>query len=222
MRCKAHWSQYFKPNTYKSPGDDQPEYVFDWGHLKSMHKSFLDSIVVELCLPQSPIPKQILLNILSEAIDETPRDAKRFPQALWDAMGDLAVRMNFALLCHFVSQHFRLQSTVQLQELLESPLLGEQGVKWKSEPRVKPEDYLNWEDAQIFSVTASKEINTFKEFLVPLSRTKEKHIMETIWKFINLVSQIRYILPERIFHCVFRTTRVSRARPSMSSGASMI
>ena len=56
-----------------------------------MHKSFLDSIVVELCLPHSPFPKQVLLGILSEAIDETPRDAKRFPRILWDAMGDLSV-----------------------------------------------------------------------------------------------------------------------------------
>jgi hypothetical protein len=60
--------------------------------LKDIHKSFLDSIVVELSLPNSPIPRQILLSILSEAIDETPRDAKEFPQALWDAMGDFAVR----------------------------------------------------------------------------------------------------------------------------------
>lgn len=88
----AHWKRYFKTNNYKQPGDDLPEFVFDWTFLKDVHKSFLDSIVVELGLPNSPIPKQILLSILNEAIDETPRDAKQFPQALWDAMGDLAVR----------------------------------------------------------------------------------------------------------------------------------
>lgn len=87
-----HWKQYFQPNQYKQEGDDQPEFLFHWEQLKIMHKSFLDSIVVELCLPASPFPKQILVSLLREAIDETPRDSKRFPQALWDAMGDLSVR----------------------------------------------------------------------------------------------------------------------------------
>lgn len=87
----AHWSQYFKENTNKDPAQGEPEYVFSWENLKSVHKSFLDSTVVELCLPQSVYPKQILLHILNEAIDETPRDAKRFPQELWDAMGDFSV-----------------------------------------------------------------------------------------------------------------------------------
>jgi hypothetical protein len=91
MYCKAHWSQYFQINQNKDPDATQPEYMFSWEHLKNVHKSFLDSIVVELCLPQSKFPKQILIHILHEAIDETPRDAKRFPQELWDAMGDLAV-----------------------------------------------------------------------------------------------------------------------------------
>ncbi|KIP10936.1 hypothetical protein PHLGIDRAFT_125248 [Phlebiopsis gigantea 11061_1 CR5-6] len=162
-----HWTTYFKPNSYKRLGDDQPEFVFDWGQLKSVHKSFLDSIIVELCFPQSLIPKAVLLGILSEAIDETPRDAKRFPQALWDAMGDLSM-------------------SVQLQELLESPLLSEEGQNWLKEPREKQEDYLEWEDAQIFSLNASKDIDAYKDFLVPLTKTREKHVLETVWKYINL------------------------------------
>lgn len=80
-------------NQNRGPDSDGPEYTFSWEHLKNVHKSFLDSIVVELCLPASVYPKQILIHILSEAIDETPRDAKQFPQELWDAMGDLSVRL---------------------------------------------------------------------------------------------------------------------------------
>lgn len=72
--------------------DGSGSYIFDWGYLKSVHKSFLDSIIVELCLPQSPIPRQVLLQILHEAVIESPREAKKFPQAVWDAMGDFAVR----------------------------------------------------------------------------------------------------------------------------------
>lgn len=78
--------------------------------------------------------------------------------------------------------------SVQLQELLESPLLSEEGQQWLKEPREKQEDFLEWEDAQIFSITASKDIDAYKDFLVPLSKTREKHVLETIWKYINLVS----------------------------------
>ena len=68
------------------------EYVFDWAKLRNIHKSFLDSIIVELCLPQSLIPKSILFQILEEAFEESSRDTKLFPQGLWDAIGDLSVR----------------------------------------------------------------------------------------------------------------------------------
>ena len=85
----AHWAQFFKKNDLV--GNDQPEYIFDWVQVKDVHKSFLDSIVVELSLPASPWKRQILLHLLREAIEENPRDAKRFPQALWDAMGDFSV-----------------------------------------------------------------------------------------------------------------------------------
>lgn len=73
-------------------------------------------------------------------------------------------------------------------DLLNTPLLGQEGERWKQEPREKPEQYLEWEDAQIFSVEAGKEIDTFKNLLVPLSKTKDKAILDTIWKYINLVS----------------------------------
>lgn len=62
-----------------------------------MHKSYIDSIVVEICLPGSPIPKGVLLHILRDAVDETPKDAKLFSQLLWDAMGDLSVSRSSAL-----------------------------------------------------------------------------------------------------------------------------
>ena len=68
-------------------------------------------------------------------------------------------------------------------DLLNTPLLGEEGEKWKQEPREKPEEYLEWEDAQIFSVNAGREINTFKDLLVPLSKTRDKSVLDTVWKY---------------------------------------
>lgn len=73
-------------------------------------------------------------------------------------------------------------------DLLNTPLLGQEGEKWKQEPREKPEEYLKWEDAQIFSVEAGQEIDAFKNLLVPLSKTKDKAVLDTVWKYINLVS----------------------------------
>ena len=70
-----------------------------------MHKSFLDSIVVELCLPNSKYSKQIMLQLLDEAITESPNETKRFPQALWDAVGDFSVGIFHIMLAahtHFV------------------------------------------------------------------------------------------------------------------------
>lgn len=65
-----------------------------------MHKSFLDSVVVELCLPNSQYSKQIMLQLLEEATTESPKETKRFPQALWDAVGDFSVNISLILVAH--------------------------------------------------------------------------------------------------------------------------
>lgn len=85
----AHYARYFKQAQGTEPDDH--EVVFDWAGLRDACKSFLDSIIIELCFPRAPYPKQILYQILHDAVDESPREAKRFPQMLWDAVGDLSV-----------------------------------------------------------------------------------------------------------------------------------
>ena len=64
---------------------------FDWAALKDACKSFMDSIIIELCFPRAPYPRRILYHILHDAVDESPKEAKRFPQVMWDAVGDLSV-----------------------------------------------------------------------------------------------------------------------------------
>ena len=90
----AHYSRYFKQAEQTEPGD--PEIIFDWNELRDACKSFLDSIVIELCFPRAPYPKPILFQILHDAVEESPREAKRFPQQLWDAVGDLSVSLSCA------------------------------------------------------------------------------------------------------------------------------
>lgn len=85
----AHYAQYFIEVPDSNP--DEPEIVFDRDALKFACKSFLDSIIIELSFPEAPYSKRILYQILHEAVDEAPREAKRFPQELWDAVGDLSV-----------------------------------------------------------------------------------------------------------------------------------
>jgi hypothetical protein len=80
---------YFKE--YEESDPDNPEYMFDWTALREGYKSYIDSIVIELCLPNSQYPKYILARILEDATQEAPREKRRFPQALFDALGDLAV-----------------------------------------------------------------------------------------------------------------------------------
>lgn len=97
-----HFSHYFKLAEGEA---EDPEWLFDWASLKAMHKSFLDSIVVELCLPNSQYSKQIMLQLLEEATTESPKETKRFPQALWDAVGDFSVGISPTVFCAHSLDH---------------------------------------------------------------------------------------------------------------------
>ncbi|KAN0091136.1 hypothetical protein V8E55_004702 [Tylopilus felleus] len=160
-----HYSRYFKEVENVQPGE--PSVAFDWASLKDACRSFLDSIIIELCFPKAPYPKRILYQILHDAVDESPREAKRFPQSMWDAVGDLSV-------------------SLELQELLENPLLGPQGEKLRTLPRQMPEQYDKWLDAQIYSNRASELYANFKDLINPLERTKDLSVLNDMWKFINL------------------------------------
>lgn len=86
----AHYARYFKQTEGEDPGE--AEFIFDWAELREACVSFLDSIIIELCFPRAPYPQAVLYQVLRDAVEESPKEAKRFPQALWDAVGDLSVR----------------------------------------------------------------------------------------------------------------------------------
>ncbi|KIO10195.1 hypothetical protein M404DRAFT_21860 [Pisolithus tinctorius Marx 270] len=159
-----HYSRYFKIVENVPVGE--PEIAFDWGGLKDVCKSFLDSIIIELCFPRAPYPKRILLQILHDAVDESPREAKRFPQKMWDAVGDLSV-------------------TLELQELLESPLLGPEREKLKALPRKMPERYELWLDAQFYSKQASECYDNFKDIISPLEATRDQAVLDQLWGVVD-------------------------------------
>ncbi|KAI6121718.1 hypothetical protein F5141DRAFT_1091865 [Pisolithus sp. B1] len=159
-----HYSRYFKIVENVPAG--QPEIAFDWGGLKEVCKSFMDSIIIELCFPRAPYPKRILLQVLRDAVDESPREARRFPQKMWDAVGDLSV-------------------TLELQELLESPLLGREGEKLKALSRKMPERYELWQDAQLYSKQASECYDSFKDIINPLGTTKDQAVLDQMWEVVD-------------------------------------
>ncbi|KAJ3891066.1 hypothetical protein GG344DRAFT_77269 [Lentinula edodes] len=158
-----HYACYFKETTNET-GDQ--EFVFDWSETRKACSSFLDSIVVELCFPRAPYPKATLYQLLHDAIEECPREAKRFPQMLWDSVGDLSV-------------------AVQLQQILETPLLSPDGKEWNTDAHEKYDPYKKWVVAQSQSQTASNKWANFEEIISPLHRTKIKHVLDTMWKTIN-------------------------------------
>ena len=51
-----------------------------------------------------------------------------------------------------------------------------------------PEEYEKWVDAQIISEEASKHIANYKDVISPLTKTRIKNVLETMWKCVNLVS----------------------------------
>ncbi|CAA7261735.1 unnamed protein product [Cyclocybe aegerita] len=160
------YSRYFrlKPNESSDPGD--AEYIFDFTDLRAATDSYIDSIIIELCFPNGTYPKAILYQLLREATEESRREAKHFPQTLWDAVGDLS-------------------ACVDLQMMLEAPLFGPDGDAWKKQPRNMPEEYENWIDAQFYSQRASDMVANFKDLMYPLEKTRKKSVLDDIWKAIQ-------------------------------------
>lgn len=94
-------------------------------------------------------------------------------------------------------------------ELLESPLLGPEGEQWKKEERKVPEDFEKWVDAQLFSEKASREYASYQNLLVPIDTELVKpHVVETVWKYVNLVGIFCKRGYFRPLISVFRTTKV--------------
>ncbi|KAF9010573.1 hypothetical protein BDQ17DRAFT_1346459 [Cyathus striatus] len=161
-----HYANFFKKKEGENP--NELEYVFDWGNkLRDATLSFLDSIVLELCFPHETYPKDVLYLLLRDAVEESPRESKRFTQTLWDAIGDLSV-------------------AIQLQQILDAALLGPDGEKWKKLQRRVPKEYELWMEAQILSDTASSEISNYKDIIYPLEKTRNQGILDNLWNCINL------------------------------------
>lgn len=75
--------------------------------------------------------------------------------------------------------------TLELQELLESPLLGREGEKLKALSRKMPERYELWQDAQLYSKQASECYDSFKDIINPLGTTKDQAVLDQMWEVVD-------------------------------------
>ncbi|KAI0027822.1 hypothetical protein K488DRAFT_74250 [Vararia minispora EC-137] len=162
-------NQHFSPY-FKSVLDaEDPSAAFNWENLKGVYKSYVDSIVIELCLPGSHYPRPVLVAILSEALEESPRDERHFPQALFNALGDLS-------------------NAVKLLDILDAPLLAlrEVGTQFKSQPREMPDEYAAWVDAQVDSEhVLNITLNNDLDIIFPLEKAKKHSVVDNLWRRID-------------------------------------
>jgi hypothetical protein len=53
-----------------------------------------------------------------------------------------------------------------------------------------PEQYEKWTDAQMFSEKAANDYANYKDIIYPLEKTKQPHVLENMWKYVNIVSTL--------------------------------
>lgn len=150
-----------------------------------MYKSFLDSTIIELCLPGSQFTPQSLYACLNAIESESKKDLKRCPQIMWDAVGDLAVR-RLSLLANHAAETV-LQEAVRLLDLMETPLLNAEGDLRLGDDPEKPLEFALWDEAQAVSVHAALQYSGFVNLVHPLTNLKDKSTLEKAWDRINAV-----------------------------------
>lgn len=74
---------------------------------------------------------------------------------------------------------------MQLQQILETPLLSPDGKEWNTDALEKYDPYKKWVVAQSQSQAASNKWANFGEIISPLHQTKIKYVLDTMWKTIN-------------------------------------
>lgn len=124
---------------------------------------------------------------MEDATTESPKETKRFPQALWNAVGDFSVSIFPKVTCRRDCNAHLGQVTVQMLAIVEAPLLGAEGEALKKLPHTMPDEYEAWIDAQLLSAKASQQYANYKDVIFPLERTKAKQTLDTMWRYVNLV-----------------------------------
>ncbi|KAI5123681.1 hypothetical protein M0805_001709 [Coniferiporia weirii] len=156
-----HYHVYFKASsTLKGRRE------FEDSEIRKMYKSFLDSTIIELCLPGSKFTPQALYSCLNAIELESPRELRRCPQIMWDAVGDLA-------------------EAVRLLDLMETPLLNAEGSLQFADYPDEYVEFASWDDAQGVSIQAALQYSSFVNLVHPLTNIKNKTTLVKTWDRVN-------------------------------------
>lgn len=138
--------------------------------IRALHRSLIDTIIVELVLPNSRYEPHILVAVLRDALETTPKEGtNKFSQGVFDALG------NFAALIEF-------------KDILLGPLHGEEGAKVLKMPRKEAAGEINeFFDAINLSLKASSLSSRWQSWAFPLDKTRSKDKLDELWKHINTV-----------------------------------
>ncbi|KAL5485099.1 hypothetical protein ACEPAI_7741 [Sanghuangporus weigelae] len=156
-----HYAPYFKAS---SEARDCQE--FENSEIKRMYKSFLDSAIIELCLPGSKFSPQALYFCLHTTQEETPRLLRRCPQLMWDAVGDLA-------------------EAVRLLDVMESPLISRDAEGGTERNFTLFNECAQWNEAQEKSVRSAMQYSNFVNLVHPLETLKVKAKLDAIWEQLD-------------------------------------
>lgn len=134
------------------------------------HRSLIDAVIIELVLPESQYEPHILVAILLDALDTTPKEeTKKFSQSVFDALG------NFSLLIEF-------------ENILFGPLFGKEGENWLKMPRKEAAGEIDeFFDAIAQSLNASTMHSRWQSWAFPLRKIKSKAQLDDMWNQINTV-----------------------------------
>jgi len=159
-----HFAPYFSETVDRKDGTFQ----FNNAVLRNMYKSYLDSAIIELCLPGSQFSPAALYQCLHDVEKESPKQLRHCPQAMWDAVGDLA-------------------EAVKIQDHLETPLLVPEGRAWQEElaGTEEPFEFFIWTEAQNYSLEACQTLTKLEGQLSPFTNLKDKNVLKKIWIEIN-------------------------------------
>lgn len=122
----AYYANFF--SRAADADENDPKVAFEATQVRPVYKSFMDSIVMELCLPDSEFSVNALIYCLHMVQEESPRETKRCPQAMWDAISALSVSIKkiFRSSCAHVTDRMHLNYWISLRRryLLLATILG--------------------------------------------------------------------------------------------------
>ncbi|CAE6497470.1 unnamed protein product [Rhizoctonia solani] len=139
--------------------------VWDYAGGIKLHKSLVDTIIIEMVFPQARYELSILMLCLRDAIAlGGDKKTDRFDQEVFDAIGDLSV-------------------VLQLLDMMETPISGAEAKSWRAEQTTNITDAFTG----IFksSVSAASHVAGIAQYVVPLTKTKTPATLEKLWDTIN-------------------------------------